>query len=319
MLFKEKLLLANCDSVHAHGHEELRKRFLTGLAFADGVVLPPNTLIDNLELANALGQTNVIKYLNEEGKGKFVIRGFGLSRFATLQEYYDALPDNFILSSLPGRPRKGELDRQQRTVMAERLRKLQAALSELQPVLDDVSVPREALQQEVLRRLDALPGSGGYFEHDGDYQLFRLGGLSQYSRSDWYLYAEQFFRQRGQAGLEALRFELIDPAYNSLFAKASEGFLQDNIRFLQGVPEQILDSSIAFKALRREIELVQYPIKVFNFISSLGAGEVIKFLTAEALGYLEDKMMETGESYMTRRNWFGLYPRMRSFMGLEIK
>ena len=87
MLFKEKLLLANCDSVHAHGHEELRKRFLTGLAFADGVVLPPNTLIDNLELANALGQMNVIKYLNEEGKGKFVIRGFGLSRFATLQEF----------------------------------------------------------------------------------------------------------------------------------------------------------------------------------------------------------------------------------------
>ena len=112
---------------------------------------------------------------------------------------------------------------------------------------------------------------------------------------------------------------MIDPAYNSLFAKASEGFLQDNIRFLQGVPEQVLDSSIAFKALRREIELVQYPIKVFNFISSLGAGEVIKFLTDEALGSLEDKMMETGESYMTRRNWFGLYPRMRSFMGLEIK
>ena len=127
MLFKEKLLLANCDSVHAHGHEELRKRFLTGLAFADGVVLPPNTLIDNLELANTLGQMNVIKYLNEEGKGKFVIRGFGLSRFATLQEYYDALPDNFILSSLPGRPRKGELDLPQRTRIAASARRRQCA------------------------------------------------------------------------------------------------------------------------------------------------------------------------------------------------
>src|SRR5690554_6959094 len=77
MLFKEKLLLSNCDSVRALDGNELRKRFLTGLAFADGVVLSPNALIDNTGIAEVISQSNVTKYLNEEGQGKLVIRGFG--------------------------------------------------------------------------------------------------------------------------------------------------------------------------------------------------------------------------------------------------
>ena len=47
MLFKEKLLLSNCDSVKRLPAEQLKKRFLTGMAFGDGVGLSPNMLIDN--------------------------------------------------------------------------------------------------------------------------------------------------------------------------------------------------------------------------------------------------------------------------------
>src|SRR5690606_23443667 len=98
MLFKEKLLLSNCDSVRTLDRNELRTRLLTGLAFADGVVLSPNALIDNLEVARTISQSNVVEYLNEEGRGKLVIRGFGLGEQRCLTDYYHALPGSFILS-----------------------------------------------------------------------------------------------------------------------------------------------------------------------------------------------------------------------------
>src|SRR5690606_40867203 len=94
MLFKEKLLLSNCDSVRALDGNELRKRFLTGLAFADGVVLSPNALIDNTGIAEVISQSNVTKYLNEEGQGKLVIRGFGMDGYTDVRDYYHALPDS---------------------------------------------------------------------------------------------------------------------------------------------------------------------------------------------------------------------------------
>lgn len=90
MLFKEKLLLSNCDSVRALDGNELRKRFLTGLAFADGVVLSPNALIDNAGIAAVISQSNVTKYLNEEGQGKLVIRGFGMDGYTDVRDYYHA-------------------------------------------------------------------------------------------------------------------------------------------------------------------------------------------------------------------------------------
>ena len=68
MLFKEKLLLSNCDSVKRLPAEQLKKRFLTGMAFGDGVVLSPNMLIDNTGFEALLARRNVVKYLNEEGQ-----------------------------------------------------------------------------------------------------------------------------------------------------------------------------------------------------------------------------------------------------------
>lgn len=76
MLFKEKLLLSNCDSVRQLELEKIRQRFLTSLAFGDGVVLTPNTIFDNENIDLLIERKNVHKYLNEEGKGKFVVRGF---------------------------------------------------------------------------------------------------------------------------------------------------------------------------------------------------------------------------------------------------
>lgn len=319
MLFKEKLLLSNCDSVRALDGDELRKRVLVGLAFADGVVLSPNTLIDNLQVADVVGQANVVQYLNEEGSGKLVIRGFGLGQYAGLAEYYEALPGNFILSSLPGAPCKQELDRFQRQQMRDRIAGLERALRQVGPVVENLSLPRESLRNEVFLRLRERSALHHFFENDGDYNLFLLGADQVISRSEWYAYAQAFFARRGLAVAPRFRAEVIDPAYNSLFALNNEGFLQDDIPYLTGLPEVILDTSIGLKTLRKEIALIQYPLKVFEFISSFGAGEIVRYLTDEAISYMEDKMVDSGKSYMTRKNWFGMYPRMRRFMGLEIK
>lgn len=319
MLFKEKLLLSNCDSVRALDSSELRKRVLTGLVFADGIVLSPNALIDNLEVARTISQSNVIHYLNAEGHGKLVIRGFGLENTTSLVDYYASLPGNFILSSLPGAPRKDALDRFNQLRMLERVKSLQRALDEVSPTVENLDLPRESLRDQIFSRLDEASAVEHFFENDGDYNLFLLGARRTISRSEWYAYSQHFFSSRGLDVSPRFRAEVIDPAYNSLFAITDEGFLQDDIRYLSGIPEVILDTSIGLKTMRKQIALIKYPLKVFEFISSFGAGEIVRYLTDEALEYMEDKLVTSGQTYMTRKNWFGMYPRMRRVMGLEIK
>lgn len=339
MLFKEKLLLSNCDSVRALEGPELRKRFLTALTFADGVVVTPNTLLDNAHMARVIAQDNVVRYLRREGSGKLVIRGFGLEQGRSLIDYYDALPGSFILSSLPGSPRKDNLDRHQRAQMAERLRDLQRVMDRFEPVIDSVSLPRESLRDEIYRRTATDEARPLFFADEAQWQRFRQVTNDAISRSEWYGTAEAFFSAvdgaaaappapgsqpshppfSGNERFARFRAEVIDPAYNSLFAASGEGFLQDDIRYLGGVPEILLDATVSIKSLRREISLIQYPLRVFEFISSFGAGEILRYLTDEAVGYMEDKLVESGHDYLTRRNWFGMYPRLRRFMGLEVK
>src|SRR5690606_10326145 len=145
-----------------------------------------------------------------------------------------------------------------------------------------------------------------------------LGTSQLISRSQWYTYAQNFFGARGLGTFPQMRAEIIDPAYNSLFAVTNEGFLQDDIRYLTGIPEVILDAGVAIKSLRCEIDLFQYLLMVLVIISWLGAGELVRYLIGEDIGYVEDKLVDGGESWMTRKNWFGMYPLMRRFMGLEI-
>lgn len=321
MLFKEKLLLSNCDSVRQLDPEELRKRVLTGLAFADGVVLSPNAVIDNLEILQVLSQLNVVRYLNEEGYGKLVIRGFGVDRIDTVVDYYDSLPDSYIISSLPGTPCKGALDRHERQIIKGRLAELQDLLYRLRPSLQGLALPRESLRDEVLERLQSAGQDNHYFASAEDLAEFKNNADQVISRSEWYQYTQGVFAGQQNAGQRFAAFcaEVVDPAYNSLFAETNEGFLQDGMRFLPEVPEMILDTSIAIRSMRKKISLVTYPFKMFEFISSFGSGEIARYLTEEAVGYIEDKLISKGHTYMTRKNWFGMYPRMRSYMGLEIK
>lgn len=319
MLFKEKLLLSNCDSVRKLDTEEIRKRFLTGLTFADGVVLSPNAVIDNVDFHRLITRKNVVKYLNEEGHGKLVIRGFNLYEGQTLFDYYNSLPDNFIISSITGSPQKSEITREQSSSLIERIILTQEALNQIGYKMEKLEIPKESLRNEVYKRIDDNEAIGHFFSDSDARNKFIRIGEDKYSRSQWYQLADDYFIDERHNSADKFKIEVIDPAYNSLFATKGEGFLQDQIKLINDVPEIILDTGVAFRSLRDEIKLIEYPIKAFEFITSLSAGSIIKFLTDEALEYAEDKLTEKGKSYLTRKNWFGMYSKMKKRIGLEMK
>ena len=62
MLFKEKIFLANCDSIRKLDSEALWKRIRIGLIFADGIILSPNMLIDNKQIYRAFTIMKGISY-----------------------------------------------------------------------------------------------------------------------------------------------------------------------------------------------------------------------------------------------------------------
>lgn len=317
MLLKEKVFLSNCDSVRALAPEELHKRFLLGLTVASGVVVSPNTLLDNRDMTALLARNNVRKYLNEEGAGQLVLRGFNFTSEVTLDDYFAALPPGYIVSSVDGAPRKDALTRVQAQALIARLRETQAALAALRPVYKPVAVQADSLALGITARLDDAAVMGHFFRDDGERLLFLHAAQGVVSRSDWYQFSARYFAGAGAA--EQFRVEVIDPAYHALFVDSGEGFLQDQIKHLSGLPRGFLDASLSMKALRREFTLLAAPYKLFQLVSSLGAGELLKFLADEALDYAEGKAADKGYDFASRKNWFGLYPKLRNYIGLEIK
>lgn len=320
MLFKEKLLLSNCDSVRRLNESELRKRFLTALTFADGVVIPPNTLMDNINFSSLITRKNVVKYLNEEGLGKFIIRGFrvGDNGFS-LYEYFDSLPDDFIISSFPNNPTKNELTKEQLHTLLTRITLTQNAINQIQPKTEKLILTPDSLTDEIMKRLSDNAATTALFNSAEAQKDFIKQSQPCVSRSQWYALSDDYFRNEDTIKSDKFKSEIIDPAYNSLFALQGEGFLQDDIKIINDIPEIFLDSGIVIKSLRKEIEYIEYPIKIFELISTLGTGELFKFFTDEALDYIEDKLEDRGINYFSRKNWFGMYTLMRDKIGLEIK
>lgn len=167
--------------------------------------------------------------------------------------------------------------------------------------------------------LQNVGNSNNYFNDDGERLLFRRKKSGIFSRTDWYKLSDEHFRSVSPIESKRFKNEVINPAYNSLFAAKGEGFLLDDIKVLKDFPEKILDAGVVYKSLKNEIELVQYPYKAFEFITTLGATDLLKFITDEAMGYIEDKCQDSAEKHFTRKNWFGMYPKMQQFLGLELK
>lgn len=319
MLFKEKLFLSNCDSVRQLPHDEVHKRIMLALAFSDGVVVSPNTLLDNSAIALTLKKPHVHKYLNEDGFGKVIIRGNGLAPDITLQDYYDQLPPDYIISSLPGSPIKSKIKPAQEIEIRERLGAIQQVLASIKPIYQPVDLTPKCLQNEIYRRLNDPKILGYFFKHDGDLELFKIRTSSLVSRSQWYSFLKELAFHNPQFPIDQLRLEVIDPAYHSLFVHTGEGFMQDKIKFLSGLPPSLVNATVGIKSLRKELNLISYPYKIFKIVSSFGTNELLHFLTEQAVDYIEDKALDEGYKHFDRKNWFGLYPEMRKYIGVEIK
>src|SRR5690606_125292 len=172
MLLKEKVFLSNCDSVRALPPAELHKRFLLGLTIASGVVVSPNTLLDNREVSAMLLRKNVHKYLNEEGAGQLVVRGFNFTAGLSLSDYFDALPDDYIVSSVDGSPQKNQLTQVQAQVLLRRLHETDVALRALNPVYRPIVVQPDSLYLAINERLNDPGITDHFFQSDGERLLF---------------------------------------------------------------------------------------------------------------------------------------------------
>lgn len=312
MLFKEKMYLSNCDSVRGLSNDEIRKRFLIGLVFGNGVILSPNILFDTKGLNQVLEQKNVIKFLNEEGYGNFIIRGMNIENINSFADYFEKLPSNYKISNLNG-IEKGELTRSQLQYIENNIKYIDKIIQNIKPVYQNALIQKDSLSKEIFKRI-----SIDYFDDDEKFNKFLLESEKLVSRSEWYTFLNIFLKGN-ETKINSIKSEIIDPAYNSLFINNSESFIQDNINVLDKIPEKILSGMVTINSLKNEIELIEYPLKAFEIVTTIGTTELFKIITDEALSYIEDKATEKGISFLSRKNWFGLYPILKNKLGLEIK
>lgn len=312
MLFKEKMYLSNCDSVRGLSNDEIRKRFLIGLVFGNGVILSPNILFDTKGLNQVLEQKNVIKFLNEEGYGNFIIRGMNIENINSFSDYFEKLPSNYKISNLNG-IEKGELTRSQLQYIGNNIKYIDKIIQNIKPVYQNALIQKDSLSKEIFKRI-----SIDYFDDDEKFNKFLLESEKLVSRSEWYTFLNIFLKGN-ETKINSIKSEIIDPAYNSLFINNSESFIQDNINVLDKIPEKILSGMVTINSLKNEIELIEYPLKAFEIVTTIGTTELFKIITDEALSYIEDKATEKGISFLSRKNWFGLYPILKNKLGLEIK
>ncbi len=317
MLFKEKIFLSNCDSVREQPINEVRKRMLIGLVFGDGVILSPNIVFDSIGVSSVLEQKNVIKFLNEEGDGNFVIRGLNIKNTKSFAEYFENLPNTYKVSSFNGRT-KGELKSTELQTLKDQIHTLDDVIKKVNPRYENASIVTNSLSLEIQKRLFDLEQKkelyGSYFFNNEEYLDFLSKSKKLISRSEWYQFLSDFFKN-DLLKINTIKNEIIDPAYNSLFIYSGEGFIQDNIKILDKIPAQILSAGVTFNALRNEIELIKYAYDKFELISTFGQLELAKFITGKAISFIEDEML----SFSSRKNWYGLYPKLATKMGLEVK
>lgn len=314
MLIKEKIFLANCDSVRRLNEDELAKRFLLGVTFAKGVIVTPSLLLDNPSFIEILSRRNIEKWYLEEGAQSISIRIPGGNPILSMTDFFDALPENYILNRYQGKC-KGNLSRLECLDMREDLTVLDRLLRRYRPELQPLSLTSAALSERVLQgQTFAQWLAQGGAVGDGAARLADQAKNLR-SRSDWYNAVSGAL----PADAERFRAEVVDTAYHSLFVGKGEAFAMDRIAVLGQIPMPILDAAVSMRGLRREFGYLGYAIKAFDLVSALGANELVKYLTSEAISYLEEAAEEKGYSWGSRRNWFGLYPKLTRIIGVELK
>lgn len=317
MLFKNKLLLANCDSVIKRPEEELNKRLKMGLLFSEGIILSTNILIDNNSMDNIFRDSVIKQYLlSDEGHGKLVIRGRSLDENQSLVDLYHALPDSFIFSSFNGKL-KSQLSFNEVENLLYRLQYMDSIINDSQAIKESISdFSTNTFSEELSTRAES------YFEDlkvdyleqsitDFHYKLQTIN-----SRSEAYILTDSYFSDSMYA--EKIKQELINPAYNNMFVEGSEGFVQDKIKVLSSLPTALINSGISLRQHREKVELISTVWDSFNFISSFGTDSIVDIITDKAQDYIETRLEEKGKGYLSRKNWYGMYDKLSNSLGVEV-
>lgn len=322
MILKEKLFLANCDSVRQLNEQEVGARFMAGVLFADGVVLSPNLLIDNPAIVSMLASDNVQRWFkrDEHNESKLMIRGFNLEQGLSLVNYFENLDDNYVVSQLGGIS-KGGLTSNQASQIKTQLEQAGEVLESYQPSIVSLEKKPGALSEQIRLRLE----SASHLEaaedqrsvHQQTLALVEQSGKPLGSRSDWYLALSPLEIPAIQR--DQFRLEVIDASYNGLFVGEGEAFVMDRIALLSHLPRWLLDTGISIGSRREELATLKAGYDLFSFISTLGSEELASIIADKALEYAEEKAKASGISWCERRNWFGLYPKLTRFMGVELK
>ena len=271
-------------------------------------------LIDNKDAGRILSQINIYKYLREEGRGKIIVRGFKYGGpVFNPHEYFDALPDNFIFSSLPGRPPKAKVKESRHLwrEMRARLDQLREALDPMETGTHFEKIRGVGLTEEVFKRIEKNPRGSGFFESEEEFAIFMETAKNLVSRSEWYAFSETFF---GPQVADRFKAEVIDPSYNVLFSKRGECFVLDRMKSLSSIPSIVLDASVMIRSLREELRLIEYAFEIYQFVSSLGMEALRQYLTEKAA----EMVIEGVVSLSSRRSWFGMYSALKKKFGVEV-
>jgi len=314
MLFKEKMFLANCDPVRRLSHPELEKRFLMSIALSKGAILTPNLLLDNAGMGRLLDNPLVQRWSrSKEGRGRLVVRVPGNAAPESIEDYFDNLPPHHYLTRF--QCRKQDLAGLDLAHFKAELHTLDRNLRRIRPTYSPVSLNGAALSDAVAASPSLKQWRTQRVEQEKPFQTLMDRAPELGSRSLWYQASEDLL------GADAGQFklEVIDACYNGLFVASGEAFVMDRIAVLDRLPPALLNLGVGAVAFSEQKKLFDYALKGFDLITAFGAGQLVEFLTEEAASFVENKLQDTSFNWATRRNWFGLYPRLTQSMGIEIR
>ncbi|WP_297801838.1 hypothetical protein [uncultured Brevundimonas sp.] len=314
MLFKEKMFLANCDPVRRLPPFELEKRFLMSIALSKGAILTPNLLLDNAGMGRLLDNSLVRRWsMSKEGRGGVVIRVPGASAPESMEDYFDNLPPHHYLTRF--QCRKQDLSGLDLAQFKSELHRLDRNLRRIRPVYSPVRLHGQSLSDAIMASASFTQWCEDKPELEAPLRQLQDRAPELGSRSLWYGACEELL------GADAPQFklEVIDACYNGLFVASGEAFVMDRIPVLDNVPVSLLSVGVGAVAFSEQRKLFEYALKGFDLVTAFGAGQLVEFLTDEAASFVENKLQDTSFKWATRRNWFGLYPRLTQSMGIEIR
>lgn len=314
MLFKEKMFLANCDPVRRLGGGELEKRFKMSIALSQGAILTPNLLLDNAGMAPLLDGELLKRWAgSKKGRGGLVIRVAGAHAPDSIEDYFDNLPSVHWLTRF--QKSKGDLDAMELAVFKSDLRSVDRSLRRLKPVYCPVNLHAGSLSQAILTSDSFAQWKQERPELKPALLRLEEQASSLNSRSLWYRVCDEVLGEQAAH----FKMEVVDACYNGLFVASGEAFVMDRIPVLDQVPASLLDLGVGAQAFSTQKKLFDYALKGFDLVTAFGTGQLVEYLTEEAASYVEDKLQDTSFKWATRKNWFGLYPRLTQSMGIEIR